>query len=112
MHCLNHVVPVALVALLANGPALANDGETPPAESAAAQTVAAINQLSEAELKEFYLRCARESMRGRLSSGEIAFCSIGYERLLQHTFRGDFRALLEWRRTQGRPQQPPLASPF
>jgi hypothetical protein len=59
----------------------------------------AIEQLSEAQLKEFYVRCARDSVRGRLGHGEIALCSIGYERLLKGPFRGDFRAFLEWRRS-------------
>lgn len=61
-----------------------------------------IEQLSEPDLKQFYLHCARESVRQRLGGGEIALCSIGYERLLKETFNGDFRAFLEWRRSARR----------
>src|SRR5688572_25057234 len=63
----------------------------------------AIQRLSEDELKEFYVRCSRAAVRGRLGHGEIALCSTAYERLLKEIFRGDFRALLEWRRSLRRP---------
>ncbi|HET6265218.1 MAG TPA: hypothetical protein VFD95_10185 [Usitatibacter sp.] len=112
MDLLKLAVPIALVAALAHAPAAANDEEPAAAESPAARAVAEIHRLSEAELKEFYLRCARESVRGSLSSGEIAFCSIGYERLLKQTFRGDFVAFLEWRRAQRREQPAPPPSPY
>jgi hypothetical protein len=74
-------------------------------------TFDAIERLSEDDLKEFYLRCTRAAMRERLGSGEIALCSTGYERLKKSAFRGDFRALVEWRRSVGRPAEP-LPSPF
>jgi hypothetical protein len=78
---------------------------------AVADVVAGIEAMSEADLKVFYLRCSREALRGRLGSGEIAFCSTGYERLLQRVFGGDFLALLAWRRNLGRVDTR-LASPF
>ena len=53
----------------------------------------------------------RAAMRQHLASGEIALCSMGYERLLQGTFRGDFHALLAWRRGL-LPAAEPLPSPF
>jgi len=86
-------------------------GIPPPEEDRSEFSTVAIEQLSEAELKDFYLRCAREAMRQRLGAGEIALCSIGYERLLKGTFRGDFHALLEWRRAVGRRAEP-VHSPF
>jgi len=74
-------------------------------------TFTVIEQLSEPDLKEFYLNCSRAATRQRLTGGEIAICSVGYERLLRSTFRGDFFALLEWRRGLGRPAEP-VHSPF
>ena len=62
------------------------------------QAVAEIRTLTEAQLKRFYLKCARESVRGRISGGEIQLCSVGYEQLLQRVFGGNFREFLEWRR--------------
>lgn len=62
--------------------------------------IAHIQQLTDSDLKEFYLRCNRAAMRGGLGSGEAALCSVGYETLLKRTFEGDFLALLDWRRAQ------------
>ena len=62
------------------------------------EAVAEIGTLTEAELKRFYLKCARASVRGRISGGEIQLCSVGYEQLLQRVFGGNFREFLEWRR--------------
>lgn len=62
------------------------------------EAVAEIRTLTEAELKRFYLRCARASVRGHISGGEIQLCSVGYEQLLQRVFGGNFREFLEWRR--------------
>jgi hypothetical protein len=89
-------------ALAATAAASESPSRAPLADEGPAFVFDAIEQLSEADLKEFYLRCARESVRGRLGHGEIALCSVGYERLLNGTFRGDIRALLEWRRGLGR----------
>ena len=73
--------------------------ERPPAQLAPfEEAVAEIRTLSEAELKRFYLQCARASVRGRISGGEIQLCSVGYEQLLQRVFGGNFREFLEWRR--------------
>ena len=85
--------------------------EAPLARDPFGGVVAGIRAMSEAELKVFYLRCSRESLRGRLGSGEIALCSTGYERLLQRVFGGDFLALLAWRRNLARVDTS-LASPF
>ena len=71
---------------------------------------AVLERLSETDLKEFYLRCSREAIRGRMGAGEIALCSQGYELLLKRSFGGDFFALLEWRR--GLTRSAPLVSPF
>ncbi len=68
----------------------------PPAPFEAA--VSEIRKLTEAELKRFYLKCSRASVRGNISGGEIQLCSVGYEQLLQRVFGGDFREFLEWRR--------------
>ena len=89
-------------ALAGTAAASESPGGAPFADEGPALLFDAIERLSEVELKEFYLRCARESVRGRLGHGEIALCSAGYERLLNGTFRGDIRALLEWRRGLGR----------
>jgi hypothetical protein len=62
------------------------------------ETVAEIRKLTEAELKRFYLKCSRASVRGRISGGEIQLCSVGYEQLLQRVFGGNFQEFLEWRR--------------
>jgi hypothetical protein len=66
-----------------------------------------IAQMSDDDLKALYLRCSRAAMRNQLGGGEIALCSMVYERLLRGTFRGDFHALLEWRRGLLRPTEPP-----
>ena len=71
-----------------------------------AATEAEIRALPEADLKKFYLNCSREAIRGRIGSGEIQLCSIGYERLLQGSFGGDFRAFLDWRRDAVRRPEP------
>ena len=72
-----------------------------------AQTAAQIAALPEADLKKFYLNCSREAVRGRIATGEIQLCSVGYEQLLQRSFGGDFRAFLAWRRDAVRRPAPP-----
>lgn len=108
---------LAVSLAVAHGVASAADLEGAPTLSFAdrfANAAARIEALSEADLKEFYLNCARASVRERVSPGEIQLCSIGYERLLHRSFGGDFRALLEWRRDAARrrlsapaPEPPP-----
>src|SRR5688500_3282634 len=63
-----------------------------------AESFADVEQLTDAELKRFYLECSRAAVRGRITSGDVQVCSVGYERLLQKSFGGDFRAFLDWRR--------------
>jgi hypothetical protein len=48
------------------------------------------------DIKQFYLQCVRKSTEVRLTAGEAAICSIGYDVLLKRHFAGDFEALLAW----------------
>jgi hypothetical protein len=96
---------IALSVLALSLPAAA-DPEAPDVEVPALRMSVEerVGQLSEAQLKESYLRCSRAAVRGRLQSGEIAGCSIVYETLLKRVFGGDFRALIAWRsEAMGRP---------
>lgn len=52
--------------------------------------------LTEDALKSFYLQCERGAARRALGADDAALCSVAYERLLRHTFGGDFFALLAW----------------
>lgn len=100
---------LALAALLAHGAAAAADVDDPPSSTFLdrfAETAAEIAAMPEAELKKFYLRCSRAAVRGRIGAGEIQLCSIGYERLLRHSFGGDFGAFLDWRRDAVRRREP------
>jgi len=102
---------IALSVLALSLPAAA-DPEPPGVEGPAPRISVEerVGQLSEAELKESYLRCSRAAVRGRLQSGEIAGCSVVYETLLRRVFGGDFRALIAWRsEATGRP--PRLSAP-
>jgi len=60
----------------------------------------ALRNLSEHDLKAFYLRCSHAASHGSLGSSDIALCSVGYEMLLNDVFGGDFFALLAWSRSQ------------
>ncbi len=57
-----------------------------------------IQQLSEPDLKAFYVHCARAAIQQALSRTETALCSVGYELLLTRSFGGDFTAFLAWSR--------------
>jgi hypothetical protein len=81
---------------LAAGPRL----ETSEVVMAHDSVRAGIEALSEREAKQFYLDCSRAALGGRLSNGETAACSIGYDVLLKRHFGGDFHALLAWSRSQ------------
>jgi hypothetical protein len=59
-----------------------------------------LEQLSETEVKQFYLGCSGAAMSGRLGGGETAACSVVYDVLLKRHFDGDFGALLAWSRGQ------------
>jgi hypothetical protein len=64
------------------------------------RVVAAIQQLPEADLKIFYLRCSHAALLQTLSAGEIGYCAYGYEELLKRVFGSDFHALLAWSQKQ------------
>lgn len=90
------VIAVLNVGLLAPARTQAQvSGHAPDGESRA---MVAIQELSEPDLKAFYARCARASIRQALGGNEIALCSVGYELLLARSFRGDFHAFLGWAR--------------
>lgn len=99
-------IPVAI----ANPVAVLDDRSMLDVEDRSTRVLALVERMSEADLKEFYLYCSREAVRGRLGNAEIALCSTGYERLLKGTFGGNFHALLEWRRGLGHSKARP--SPF
>ena len=98
MHC-SLVIAAATGAMLVSGlPAQTPD---PDAEEHTRQdrTKARLEQLSDSDLKSFYLDCSRTGRRS-LGMGGVAVCSVGYELLLQRTFEGDFYALLAWSKQQ------------
>jgi hypothetical protein len=64
------------------------------------EAVARLAAVPHQQLKDQYLRCERSVMEGARSFGDIALCSIIYEALLQHAFKGDFGALLAWSKAQ------------
>jgi hypothetical protein len=57
-----------------------------------------LEQLSEHDIKLFYVRCSQEVLDRRLDGGEAMACSIGYDILLKKHFAGDFEQLLLWSR--------------
>lgn len=106
---------VLLLAALSPAPAFPAAAEEPtetPITMPADDMVAYVKSLPEPELKQFYRRCTRASVRGHLGAGEIAICSIAYEQLLQRHFGGDFRALLAWRRGPEGEAETRRSSPF
>ncbi len=58
--------------------------------------------LTVAELKTIYLDCNARAMRGSVTGGEAAVCSVVYEELKKRAFDGDFEKFLAWSRTQTR----------
>lgn len=50
-------------------------------------------------LKASYLACERAALGGEMPAGEIARCSVVYERLKDRAFDGSFRALRAWYET-------------
>ena len=108
------VAAAVCIAYAAGGSARAAEApkDTPPPEGEpSAPTSGPIERMSDEDLKNLYLRCSRAAIHRQLGGGEIAMCSLVYERLLKGTFRGDFHALLEWRRGLMRPVEP-LHGPF
>src|SRR5262245_26744822 len=65
---------------------------------------AAIERLSEHEIKAFYARCSQEAADRKLDGGEAMSCSIGYDVLLNKHFSGNFNLLLAWSRAQQKRQ--------
>jgi hypothetical protein len=61
---------------------------------------AALDRLSEHELKAFYAGCSHQSIERRLDGAEAMACSIAYDVLLKKYFGGDFSILLIWSRAQ------------
>lgn len=68
---------------------------------AEAMFTAALNELSEQDLKARYVQCSNAALQGLLGSQEIALCSLGYEALLRRVFRGDYLALFAWSKSVG-----------
>jgi hypothetical protein len=66
-----------------------------------AQTRAPTTEPSIGALKESYLTCEREAMRGTLGGDSIMQCSILYEELKVRAFGGDSRSMRAWFSTQG-----------
>jgi hypothetical protein len=64
------------------------------------RTVTDVNTLREAQLKRYYLECARDSSRQRMDPGDAAICSEVADILLAHSFDGDFTRMIDWWRTQ------------
>ena len=62
-------------------------------------------QLPDACLKRLVRQCDADAEAGLMDAGSAAVCSVRYEALLRHGFRGDFRALLQWWQAE-----PPMAS--
>lgn len=52
--------------------------------------------LPDACLKGMVRQCADAAENGLLDGDSAAICSVRYEALLRHGFRGDFEALLAW----------------
>lgn len=53
-------------------------------------------QVPDACLKSLVRQCDADAEAGFLDAGSAALCSVRYEALLRHGFRGDFPALLRW----------------
>ncbi len=56
-------------------------------------------QLPDACLKRLVRQCDTDAEAGLMDAGNAAVCSVRYEALLRHGFRGDFPALLRWWRS-------------
>lgn len=50
----------------------------------------------EAQLKQMYMDCDKQSQETMLGADEAAYCSMVYETLLNDYFDGDFNSFLEW----------------
>lgn len=60
------------------------------------QWVAAFEQLPEARLRAFFLRCDRESREHLLPLDDAVQCAMAWDALLKRGFANDVNALLAW----------------
>ena len=58
--------------------------------------LAPFERLSDAQLKEYFLRCSRDATERLLALDEGALCSAAQDALKDRSFAGDFSALLTW----------------
>ena len=63
-------------------------------------------ELSEAELKHYFMVCDRNASEGLLDDADAATCSVIYEMLKDRCFGGDSKALLEWWREEKNARSP------
>ena len=56
--------------------------------------------LSEAELKHYFMVCDQGTSTGMMDDADAASCSVVYELLKARIFNGDSQALLEWWRKE------------
>jgi len=73
------------------------------------QFLARFERLSDAQLKEYFLRCSRDATERLLALDEGALCSAAQDALKNRSFGGDFGALLAWWRVH-RDDPPPSGS--
>ncbi len=64
--------------------------------SAGVAGAADLHEVAVPALKRAYLECERRALTDTLSTGQIAECSIVYERLKERAFEGDWKRLREW----------------
>lgn len=99
---------LALAAGASSAPTWAQCPLLPPAVHPWADREASIRQqeqLPDACLKSLVRQCDADAEAGFLDAGNAAICSVRYEALLRHGFRGDFPSLLRWWQSA-----PPVAS--
>jgi len=94
---------VALVVLAGVGPVAAQDAVMLGSLGSRQQISVALEQLSDAQLKQLFLRCDRDASQRLLGLDEAIPCGMALDSLLRRGFGGDFDALLAWWREQPRP---------
>ena len=57
-------------------------------------------KLPQACLEDLFRACSQSSRTSLLDGDDAAMCSIGYEALLRSRFKGDFKALMDWWRSE------------
>jgi hypothetical protein len=78
----------------------AADGSHGGAAASLESSRARLNAMSADAIKTLYGQCSQEAIERRLGGGEVAFCSIVYQVLLERHFGGNFESLLAWSRQQ------------